>query len=323
MKTPSVIRATVSFCVASLLVGCGTSQSTAPASIPHSAMPSNMAHKQSWMLRPAKSEDLLYVNAVEPSAEFGEVLVYTYPRGKFVGILGGFGHLRGLCSDTAGHVFVTSGGTLSEDPTIDEYSHGGNWLATLSLPGTPGGCAVDPTTGNLAVVTGGEISVYPDAQGEPVTYFARLKSATSCAYDAAGNLFVVGIGSNDKGELVEMPAGDAGTFQTIRVDKPISEMGAVQWDGADLAVQGIRPTIIYRMEVSQGRGKTVSRVRLVDAGNSDFWISGNTVARATGTRMKVGIWNYPEGGRHKDVTRQALPYQAFGLTVSLSSPRQH
>lgn len=323
MKTPSVIRATVWFCAASLLAGCGTSQSIAPASIPQSEIPSNVEHKQSGMQRGAKSEDLLYVNAVEPSVGGGEVLVYTYPRGKFVGILGGFGHPGGLCSDTAGHVFVASGGTLGEDPTVDEYSHGGNWLATLSLPGAPGGCSVDPTTGNLAVVTGGEISIYPDAQGEPVTYFARLKSATSCAYDAAGNLFVIGVGSNDKGELVEMPAGDAGIFQTIKVDKPISAMGDVQWDGADLAVQGTRTTIIYRMEVSQGLAKIVSRVRLVDAGNSDFWISGNTVARAIGTRMKVGIWNYPEGGRHKNVTRQALPYQAFGLTVSLSSPRRN
>ena len=92
-----------------------------------------------------------------------------------------------------------------------------------------------------------------------------------------------------------MPAGDAGIFQTIKVDKPISAMGDVQWDGADLAVGGTQPTVIYRMQVSQGRAKTVSRVHLVGVGNSQFWISGSTVARATegqvrsefGTTLKV------------------------------------
>jgi hypothetical protein len=71
------------------------------------------------------------------------------------------------------------------------------------------------------------------------------------------------------------------------------------------------------MEVSKGRAKTVARVRLVDAGDSQFWISGGTLVRAIGNRMKIGIWNYPEGGRHKNVMKQALPYQAYGLTVSL------
>ncbi len=208
-------------------------------------------------------------------------------------------------------------GPWGEDPTVDEYSHGAaGWQRSAFLELQVAALLIR-TTGNLAVVTGGEISIYPDAQGEPVTYFARLKSATSCAYDAAGNLFVIGVGSNDKGELVEMPAGDTGIFQTIKVDKPISAMGDVQWDGADLAVGGTQPTVIYRMQVSQGRAKTVSRVHLVGVGNSQFWISGSTVARATEARMQIGVWNYPEGGRHENVTKQALPYQAFGLTVSL------
>ncbi len=39
--------------------------------------------------------------------------------------------------------------------------------------------------------------------------------------------------------------------------------------------------------------------------------------------MQIGVWNYPEGGRHENVTKQALPYQAFGLTVSLGSRRRN
>jgi hypothetical protein len=276
------------------------------------------------MLRGANHEDLIYVNADQPSTGGGEVLAYTYPGGRLVGKLGDFGNPGGLCSDTSGNVFVTFGGFEGLNPGIEEYAHGGRWLATLTLPGTwADACSVDATTGNLAVTDGGEdVYIFQNSQGEPIAYSSGLPNVEYCAYDAAGDLFLAGQDRSEKNQLVEMLAGGSG-FQTIKLDRPISP-SRIQWDGADLAVQaGASPTFIYRMNVSQGRAKTVSRVRLVGAGNSQFWISGNTVVRATDTRMKIGIWNYPEGGRHRNVTKQALPYQAAGLTVTLGPQRRH
>lgn len=274
------------------------------------------------MSREAKNDDLLYVNADRPSAGGGEVLVYTYPGGKLVGTLGEYANPAGLCSDASGNVFVTTGGFEGLNPGVQKYSHEGRRLATLSVPAPwASTCSVDPTTGNLAVLNyGTDVYIYHNARGKPVAYSTGLENATYCAFDTAGNLFLVGQDNNRKNQLVEMLAGGSETFQTIELDRPITPT-RVQWDGADLAVQGISPTFIYRMQVSQGRAKTVSRVRLIGAGNSQFWISGSTIARATDTRMKIGVWNYPEGGRHKNVTKQALPYQAAGLTVSLSSRR--
>jgi hypothetical protein len=324
MKTPAAIRVTLRFCAASLLVGCGASQSMAPTSIPQSEAASTTAHTRSWMLREAKDDDLLYVNANRPSAGGGEVLVYTYPGGKLVGTLGDFNNPAGLCSDNSGRVFVTIGGFEGLSPSVQEYSHEGRWLATLSVPAPwATTCSVDPTTGNLAVLNGGtNVYIYQNTQGEPVTYSTGLENATFCAFDAAGNLFLVGQDHDKKSQLVEMLVGGSGTFQTIKLDRKIVPT-RIQWDGADLAVGGTQPTVIYRMQVSQGHAKTMSRVRLIGAGNSQFWISGSTVARATDARMKIGVWNYPGGGRHENVTKQALPYQAFGLTVSLSSRRRN
>jgi hypothetical protein len=323
MKTPAALKVTLRFCVATLLGGCGTSQSIAPVSMPQSANASHTAYKAAWMLPEAKDDDLLYVNADRPSAGGGEVIVYTYPGGKLVGTLGNFDNPAGLCSDASGKVFVTIGGFEGLDPSVQEYSHEGRWLATLSVPAPwASGCSVDPTTGNLAVVNGGpNVYIYDNAQGEPTTYSTGLANTTFCAFDAAGNLFLVGQ-YNRKIQLVEMLAGDSGSFETIKLDRKIMPT-RIQWDGTDLAVGGTRSTMIYRMQVSQGRAKTVSRVRLVGAGNSQFWISGSTLARATNTGVKIGVWNYPEGGRHKNVTKQELPYRAFGLTVSLSSRRRH
>ena len=203
------------------------------------------------MLREAKGDDLLYVNAVQPGAGGGKIFVYTYPGGKLVKHLGLSTTRLGLCSDTAGNVFVTIGGFEGLDPSVQEYAHGGRLLATLSVPGVwATSCSVDPTTGNLAVASGAtDVYIYQNAQGEPVTYSSGLANATNCAFDAAGNLFLVGLDYNRKSQLVEMPAGGSGNVQTIKLDRQITPT-AVQWDGADLAVGTTSANIIYRVEVS-------------------------------------------------------------------------
>ena len=89
-------------------------------------------------------------------------------------MLTGFDNRQGECVDGAGNVFVTN----SFKGQILEYAHGGTTpIATLSDPNQyPIDCAVDPTTGNLAVTnyfakTGpGSVAIYQGAQGAPLFY---------------------------------------------------------------------------------------------------------------------------------------------------------
>ena len=99
-----------------------------------------------------------------------------------------------ICSDpTNGDIFVP------ENDSIFEYAHGGmSPIATLTVPGAyieTRGCAVDPTTGNLAVVAYNNASrnallVYRSASGTPTVYLdKKVRSFDYPAYDGSGNLF--------------------------------------------------------------------------------------------------------------------------------------
>ena len=98
------------------------------------------------------------------------VTIYSYPRGKKVGVIGGLVSALGVCTDPAQNVYITDVG----DSTIYEYRHGGTTpVKVLSDPYRwPENCAVDAHTGNLAVDgnyfnTPGSILIYPAATGSP------------------------------------------------------------------------------------------------------------------------------------------------------------
>src|SRR5580704_9380706 len=127
----------LSICAAALLAGCGGSQPPIGAL---GAMPSRPA-----TISGGSSSALLYIS----SPSNGNVYFLTYPKGKLVGTLTGFQEPFGLCSDTAGNVFIPD----SEAGDVVEYAHGGTSpIVTLNDVGyLPADCSVDPLTGNLAV----------------------------------------------------------------------------------------------------------------------------------------------------------------------------
>ena len=111
-----------------------------------------------------------------------------------------------------------------------------------SAAALPFACAVDPTTGNLALtdINGqsniGGVLVYAKAQGTPHVYSdPTLVVAYFCAYDASGNLFVDGLDQNYAFVLLELPVGST-TFETITVGGTIEFPGGIAWDGQYLAV---------------------------------------------------------------------------------------
>lgn len=139
---------------AAMLAGCGGSQPpiAAPGAIPQSpAVATHAERGGSWMLPEARGEDLLYADLSGANADV--IYVFSYPKGKLVGRLyqSGSQYQQGLCSDSRGHVFVTTLSSSLFGGNIYEYAHAGTKpIETLYEHGLwPWGCAVDASTGNL------------------------------------------------------------------------------------------------------------------------------------------------------------------------------
>ncbi|MGC1379982.1 MAG: hypothetical protein WA814_03020 [Candidatus Baltobacteraceae bacterium] len=272
----------------------------------------------------AKSGDLLYVANNSGNA----IDVYTYPEGAPAGTLTGFTSPTGLCADRSGNIWVVNQGSSGGGDLI-EYAHGGTTpIATLGIPGRWGyGCAVDPSTGNLAVTSGNnEVSVFTAAQGAPTTYTdPAISSLRYCGYDNAGRLFLTGISDSGYSRLVELSGG---TFSNVSLNVAILFSGAVQWDGKYLAVEqgpyrARVPVTIYRLKIAGGRGTVKATVSLSSDKNSpspypQFWIAGGTIVQATDHEREIAIWNYPSGGSPEKVIQRAGGLYLWGTAVSVA-----
>ncbi len=216
---------------AALLAGCGGSQPPigATGAMAQTSMAMHAEHGKSWMPPEAKNENLLYVSTLKHGA-----YVFTYPEGKLVGQLG---QAKGICSDGNGNVFVVQFGAQD----VLEYSHGSTKFKNLNDSGNaPWGCAVDPTTGNLAVVGGyfhapENVAIFANASGSPTVYTYGTGAFMWGAYDNQGNLFITS-GATQYGTLFELPKG-SGTFTEIAVNKTFGDNPSLQWDGKYLALE--------------------------------------------------------------------------------------
>ena len=319
-----------------MLAGCGGSQPPigAPGAMTQSsAIATRAAHAKSWMLPEAKGEDLLYI-AGTPIFPNGVVYVYTYPQGKLVGTLTGFVEPFGECTDSAGDVFIVaySNGSMTSS-TIYEYAHGGtNPIATLSDPNVGFGCAVDPTTGNLAV-SGGGVAIYQDATGDPTIYSSDF-AFHYCGYDNKGNLYLSAASDRygNQAQLIRLGSGSS-EFEQISLNEKLyaySLWPSMQWDGKHMTVTSNpdrKPLLIYRLHIS---GSSATVVGTTDVSspknhyNGQTWIRGNTVIGTGYTKRSnenAFLWPYPTGG----VARQQIKKvgnvrnpEISGLTVSVA-----
>jgi hypothetical protein len=307
---------------AGMLTGCVSALPTATtpsAQIqerPAIGAPAGQAH--SWMDPSAKHDDLLYIG-VDKGVE-----VYSYPEGQLTGKLGGISSPWGLCADNGGHVFVPDG----PGAKIREYEHGGSSpIAILKTPNeSPWFCAVDPTTGNLAVTEldtkGYRIAIYTDAKGKPKTYSGGI-DFWSCSYDNKGDLFVDGTDPAD-GRLVELEVLHPGntSFTMLNLSHDIEYLGSLQWDGKylNIASQGFEPypPTIYRFSVIGDRMTSVGSTPLNGTRYvGQFWIQGSKVIVPSQGSRSVLSYGYPTGGAPtKFVTHVFRP---FGAVVSRAS----
>ena len=295
---------------------------------------------KSWILPDAKKQWLIYAN----DNTSGNIDIYNYrvKAGKLYGQITGLVSPYGSCIDGAGDVYAVDSSTNE----ISEYAHGGiTPIATgTDEYGTPLGCSVDPTTGNVAVSnfsgysgegTGGVDIFAGGLSGSQTLYTnANLYHLYPPAYDPHGNLFVQATGYSSGVDFAELPAGQS-TF-TLLTGLTIDFPGSVQWDGYYLAVtdqdyQYSSTTAIYRVTVS-GSTVTVVRVtRLVDdcypyqnwMSEVQPFVSGTSralnavVSGNLNCPTRYGFWNYTNGGLPKRVIPPAIaPGVVYGQAVS-------
>ncbi len=244
-----------------LLVGCGGSQTGA---VPQGAAAQALGHRESgksWMKPEAKNSDLLYVGS--PSAD--DVYVYSYPGGTLVGTITGFDDPLGICSDANGNVRITNTGT-SDYAYLVEYAHGGTSpIATLDDTSfSPQACAVDATTGNLAVANQvDDVAVWRDARGKRQLYLTSyiVNGPETITYDGSGDVIFADF-TTQSGWL---PTGDS-KVKKFGLRPHLSKHGPFEWDGKYLGVlaSSKKPTHeeVIRYKVSGGSATQVGTVPL-------------------------------------------------------------
>ncbi|MGB8907604.1 MAG: hypothetical protein WCC84_02520 [Candidatus Cybelea sp.] len=285
---------------AAMLAGCGGLQPpiSAPGAMPQSTTIATHAERGgSWMLPEARSSDLLYfVGTVGTKVV---VFVLTYPSGKLVGKVNVAASQ--LCADQKGNVFMTLGSRTGSDSKIVEYAHGGTKpIATLDDPHNgASGCAVDPSTHNLAVTNyggDGTVLIYRNAKGTPSAYDLLLQ-APYLAYDGESNLFALGFGKQFTA-LQELPKGMK-TFSRVRLEKQIKYPMGVQWDGEHLALgqgtSGFSSVALIRQYTIKGHRAIWKGGTSVDTPAVSFFIDGSTVIVSNGA-TEVDFFVYPGGG---------------------------
>ena len=277
-----------------LLSGCGGN------GLPVASSSGGSSPQSRVLAPPATSGDLLYV--ANKTASEG-VSVLTFPQGTPVTTIKDIGTVATTCSDTAGNVWIATFRNGSHPFYLYKFRHGrAKPVETRYTRLGASGCAVDPTTGNLAVVSydgssDGAVDVWPGARkGKPATFFTSF-APSGCAYDDSGDLFVDGIGGTGValGELVK--GGKNFTYITLGKNSGWT-VANVQWDGTYVALAASTKSgsaSIYRIRVSGERGKIVQMVHLRSLASWPHFVIANDeiVATQRGPVVrKIGLYNY-------------------------------
>jgi hypothetical protein len=301
---------------AAMLAGCGGSQPPigAPSALSKArAITVQAVRGKSWMLPEAKSENLMYTSDVGMEG----VLVYAYrrPGYKYVGFLLGLAAPNGECVDKAQNIYVAES-SVGGGGAVFEYRHGGTTpIKILGVDGFAQSCAVDLTTGNLAVIAynGGRglLSLFKKARGKPVVYTDNGFDMYACAYDPKGDLFIDG-DLSDNVQIDEMPQGST-QFENIALNQTPSTVGSIQWAGKHLAVGDAYEPIIDRFDIAGTKGTEVGSTPLNDSSPfiGQFFIAADRVIVPTEPEDYGGylkIYDYPAGGKaNRTLSNFSLP----------------
>jgi hypothetical protein len=188
-------------------------------------------HRKSWVSPDARrAPRLLFVSDSGTNA----VYIFSLPSMMLKGTLTGFREPQGLCADAKGNIWITNTGTHQ----IFQYSRTGRYLKTLNDPyGYPVGCAVDWSSGDLAVTdvtdftSHGDVLIYADASGTPARRRCPgLYHYYFDGYGPRGTLWVSG--RSTFGRYVVCGGAPSRLSQITLSRGTIYFPGAIQWDGA-------------------------------------------------------------------------------------------
>lgn len=299
-----------------LLSGCSF-----PSGVQSVALPAGGAAAPS-----ARSGDLLYVS--NGSSAPG-VDMLTFPQGKRFASIVNIGWPLGMCSDSHGNVWIAAY-IGNREWEVYGFAHGATKPTTMRRSRRQwDSCAVDPATGDIAVVgvgsaEGGIIEVFaPMLKGAPKV-FKVLYNPFAAAYDDRGNLYVDGgAGSEDEFVFEQLPRGTE-KFTYVKLDRAATwAAGNVVWDGkyitVGVATRSSGASVIYRVQVSGKSGKVVDTIKLHDLSEFPrYVISGDQVAATLrGYYLRrIGLYGYPGGGRRTDEYRGFNSIQFITLSTA-------
>jgi hypothetical protein len=332
MVTSSYFRSALGLVLgAAILTGCGGAQNQVPAA-------TTLGPGSSAAGRVPRAYDadgpLLYVVHRAGHDSHSVISILSLRKHTEVTRITGYRLVGGVCSDQSGNVWVTN--RRENRWYVDEFPHGGTKpTEELEAPRvTLASCAVDPSTGDLAVMCTSidgswEALLWRGARKEkPAKYHVPLVPSYA-AYDDKGNLFITGPAGYSISEfffaLGELAKG-SGSVKRITLDKPTGLWGAVQWDGTYVVVnttQGFDPRrpLLFRLQVSGTKGEVVGVVRPhgfyggIYPSSPVFVLHDNAIIGMRGENGKaVWAWPYPVGGAP---TQQLAKYEAINA-IALS-----
>lgn len=269
-----------------------------------------------------------------------EIVMFSLPDYQPAATIKSLRSISGICADDSGNVWVTN--YRRSAFVVDEFAHGGTTvIAELRPPHgwTLNGCAVDPSSGNLAAFGsqaygGAGILVWAGAQkGTPKEYPGLCCAPTSAVYDNLGNLYISGAAGGDDWYFTfgELPKGST-KFVRVTLDKSTYVPGAVQWDGTYVVVATALSKrthdipLLYRLQVTGKKARVVQTVEPdeLSPDYGGYW-AGSTIVFALYGDTAIGVgkkgdhrflaaWAYPGGGA---IMQTVAPYtDVGGLAVS-------
>ncbi len=282
-------------------------------------------HATSWMLpAAAMAASLLYIS----DAQTFDVYVYSFPDLKLTGLLTGFDRPEGECSDAKGDIWITN----DQAAQILQYRHGGTKVVrALTDPlGYPGGCAIDPSTGDLAVTNlfgfsgSGSVLIYKNAAGTPRAYTNSKQFYYDLdGYDGKGNLYASGTSSTGVYSLAVLPRGEHSMSIVSVTGAKIFLPGTVQWTGSSLLLGDQqcgdqKTSCLYEAVVSGTTARITHKIPLTGSCDvAQVAIEGGRLAGGNYWRCgghghsSADTWAFPRGGRPvKAVTGIQMPLGA-------------
>jgi hypothetical protein len=278
---------------------------------------------------------LLFVS----DAGTADVYIYKLPALTVVATITGFSQPQGECSGNSGDVWVTD----ANSQTIYELSHRGQLDNALNdATGYPDGCAWDPSTGNLAVMSlfgtgssAGSVLVFKKGSYNPKRYRVSGQYYYNFAgYDGSGNLFFDGRDANGNFMLSELPKGASSGHALTVKGGTIYFPGMVQWDAArselvvgDQSCGDAYVSCLYRLRIGAKGATIVGHIDLKGYSGSPICdlvqgvIYQNKIAGSDNdfcgyTPSATYLWPYPGGGSpaHHNSTTDSTP---VGAAISL------